>query len=113
MVEPEIFRLRACLARATRCAGLLLQSSLEKAGQQHAKLGNYEPRPVWLASGLSMEIERQQEVLAPVHAWFTEGRGAPDLWRLRRCAIKWAAMHNLAEAACKLKCLLKEVIPSW
>src|SRR5262249_47031881 len=79
--EAEILRLQACFdARNSDHAISLLHASLETAREQHAKLWELRAATtlagIWLKEG---ERTAALELLAPIHAWFAEGLGAPDL----------------------------------
>jgi class 3 adenylate cyclase len=77
----EIIRLQARFgARDPNDAALLLQASLVKARQQGAKL--WELRTATTLAELWFNQDSHnaaRDMLAPVHAWFTEGFDAPDL----------------------------------
>jgi class 3 adenylate cyclase len=106
--EPEIIRLQACLGTHDPDHSIhLLQTSLRKAAQQHAKLWELRTATslaaLWLGQG---NRTAAYEVLAPVHAWFSEGLAAHDLVAARalldrasRDPIENAARANSLEVA--------------
>jgi class 3 adenylate cyclase len=79
--EAEIIRLRARFgARDPDDAAMLLQASLAQARQQGAKL--WELRSATSLAELWHKQDRHgdaRDMLAPIHAWFTEGFDTPDL----------------------------------
>jgi class 3 adenylate cyclase/tetratricopeptide (TPR) repeat protein len=79
--EPEVIRLQACFGTADLDQSIhLLQTSLQKARQQQAKLWELRTATslatLWLKQG---NRTAAHEILAPIHAWFSEGLAAPDL----------------------------------
>jgi predicted ATPase len=92
--EPEILRLQACVARDSDEIITLLHASLRKARQQRAKL--WELRAATSLAKFWLERsnpEAARNVLAPVHAWFTEGLDTPDL------VTAGALLHSLKDEA--------------
>jgi hypothetical protein len=78
--EPEILRLQASFARDPDEIITLLYASLNKARQQRAKL--WELRTATSLAKFWLErsnLDAARNVLAPLHAWFTEGFDTPDL----------------------------------
>jgi class 3 adenylate cyclase len=79
--EPEVIRLQARFGAADPDQSIhLLQTSLQKARQQQAKLWELRTATslatLWLQQG---NRTAAHEILAPIHAWFSEGLTAPDL----------------------------------
>ena len=94
--ESEIIRLQAQFsARDAEHARHLLTTSLNLARQQRAKL--WELRTATSLANVWLEQGNRQagcEVLAPVHAWFTEGLTTPDLVAARTLLDRLEGDHE-------------------
>src|SRR5262249_10346575 len=98
--EPEIIRLQAIFGRTDpEEAGRLLQTGLQKACEQGAKL--WELRcavslaNVWSGQGKNAAA---RAVLAPICDWFTEGFEIPDLVAAREFGQRQEAAEQFRES---------------